>query len=136
MPANQSKSNSEFRTNELILRSFKSGMISFIIFILISALITFMSMKNGFIKENFSIIGYTVLGVCSLICGYLSAGKIKVRGIISGSFSALFLIIAVYITFLVANNAEFSNKTLLVIPVALIFSIIGAILRKNKRHKK
>lgn len=136
MPANQSKSNSEFRTNELILRSFKSGMISFIIFILISALITFVSMKNSFIKENFSFIGYAVLGICSLICGYLSAGKLKIRGIVSGSFSALFLIIAVYITFLIANNAEFTNTALLVIPVALVLSIIGAILRKNKRHKK
>ncbi len=136
MPANQSKKNSDFRTEELIIRSVKCGIISFVIFILTSALITFISMRNSFVKEYFGIIGYAVLGISSFICGYLSSGRLKVRGIVSGAFSALFLIITVYITFLIANNAEFTNKALSVIPVTLIFSITGAILRKNKRHKK
>lgn len=120
----------------IFLHCFKAGVISYLLFLMLSAVFSYLSLKNMMLKNNMFIVCLTLLCLCALLCGYISAIRQKAKGVICGSFSSIILMILIYITLAVSSSMTFTNKCVLIIPICLIFGIIGAIINKNKRHKK
>ncbi len=108
-----------------------ASIISTAIFLGLSCLFAFINIKVNSLSDKLSVLAYASLIVSSLICGIISA-KIKyVKGIISGCFGAILLLIELYIILAIFTGFNFSLNALLIIPIVLISSVIGAVIKKN-----
>ncbi len=112
---------------QLLLSSF----FGVILFLVLSCLFSVIIMKNSAFSDKTLIFSLSALIVSSLLCGFLSAKKNKIKGVISGSISGFVMCAVIYLITAAASGFSFSYKAIIILPAVIISSIIGAILKKN-----
>ena len=108
-----------------------SSFFGVILFLILSCLFSIIIMKNSAFSDKTFILSLITLIVSSLLCGFLSAKRNKLKGVISGSISGLVMCAVIYLITAVASGFSFSYKAIIILPAVIISSVIGAILKKN-----
>lgn len=116
---------------KLIKQLLLSSFFGVILFLILSCLFSIIIMKNSAFSDKTFIFSLITLIVSSLLCGFLSAKRNKVKGVISGSISGFVMCAVIYLITAVASGFSFSYKAIIILPAVIISSIIGAILKKN-----
>ncbi len=116
---------------KLIKQLLLSSFFGVILFLILSCLFSIIIMKNSAFSDKTFIFSLITLIVSSLLCGFLSAKRNKVKGVISGSISGFVMCAVIYLITAVASRFSFSYKAIIILPAVIISSIIGAILKKN-----
>lgn len=116
---------------KLIKQLLLSSFFGVILFLILSCLFSIIIMKNSAFSDKTFIFSLITLIVSSLLCGFLSAKRNKLKGVISGSISGLVMCAVIYLITAVASGFSFSYKAIIILPAVVISSIIGAILKKN-----
>lgn len=89
------------------------------------------------ISDSFStLIAGICLGVGALICGYISAKKIRSSGLLNGLFSGLIMMIIVATISLFVSNNLFTVVGISHILICLISASVGGIIGVNFSKKK
>lgn len=127
----ENKKNASLLNKSSVKVYLTASIIATVIFWVLSCLFAFINMKINSLNDKLTVLAYASLIFSSLICGIISA-KIKyVKGIISGCFGAIFLLIELYIILAIFTGFNFSLNAILIIPIVIIFSAIGAVIKKN-----
>lgn len=116
---------------KLIKQLLLSSFFGVILFLVLSCLFSVIIMKNSAFSDKTLIFSLSALIVSSLLCGFLSAKKNKIKGVISGSISGFVMCAVIYLITAAASGFSFSYKAIIILPAVIISSIIGAILKKN-----
>lgn len=116
---------------KLIKQLLLSSFFGVILFLILSCLFSIIIMKNSAFSDKTFIFSLITLIVSSLLCGFLSAKRNKLKGVISGSISGFVMCAVIYLITAVASGFSFSYKAIIILPAVVISSIIGAILKKN-----
>lgn len=116
---------------KLIKQLLLSSFFGVILFLVLSCLFSIIIMKNSAFSDKTFIFSLITLIVSSLLCGFLSAKRNKLKGVISGSISGLVMCAVIYLITAVASGFSFSYKAIIILPAVIISSIVGAILKKN-----
>ena len=112
---------------QLLLSSF----FGVILFLVLSCLLSIIIMKNSAFSDKTFVFSLAALVVSSLLCGFLSAKRNKLKGVISGSISGFLMCAVIYLITAAASGFSFSYKAIIILPAVIISSVIGAILKKN-----
>lgn len=112
---------------QLLLSSFFGA----ILFLILSCLFSIVIMKNSAFSDKTFVFSLAALVVSSLLCGFLSAKRNKLKGVISGSISGFLMCAVIYLITAAASGFSFSYKAIIILPAVIISSVIGAILKKN-----
>ena len=112
---------------QLLLSSF----FGVILFLVLSCLFSIVRMKNSAFSDKMFVFSLSALVVSSLLCGFLSAKRNKLKGVISGSISGFLMCAGIYLITAAASGFSFSYKAIIILPAVIISSVIGAILKKN-----
>lgn len=116
---------------KLIKQLLLSSFFGVILFLVLSCLFSLIIMKNSAFSDKTLIFSLSVLIVSSLFCGFLSAKRNKLKGVISGSISGFVMCAVIYLITAVVSGFSFSYKAIIILPAVIISSVIGAILKKN-----
>lgn len=116
---------------KLIKQLLLSSFFGVILFLALSCLFSVIIMKNSDFSDKTLVFSLVTLIVSSLFCGFLSAKKNKIKGVISGSISGFVMCTLIYLITAAASGFSFSYKAIIILPAVIISSIIGAILKKN-----
>ena len=116
---------------KLIKQLLLSSLFGAILFLVLSCLFSIIIMKNSAFSDKTFIFSLITLIVSSLICGFLSAKRNKLKGVISGSISGLVMCAVIYLITAIGSGFSFSYKAIIILPAVIISSVIGAILKKN-----
>ncbi len=116
---------------KLIKQLLLSSFFGVILFLVLSCLFSLIIMKNSAFSDKTLIFSLSVLIVSSLFCGFLSAKRNKLKGVISGSISGFVMCAVIYLITAVVSGFSFSYKAIIILPAVIISSIVGAILKKN-----
>lgn len=116
---------------KLIKQLLLSSFFGVILFLILSCLFSIIIMKNSAFSDKTFIFSLITLIVSSLICGFLSAKRNKLKGVISGSISGLVMCAIIYLITAAVSGFSFSYKAIIILPAVIISSIVGAILKKN-----
>ena len=116
---------------KLIKRLLLSALFGLSLFIVLCCLLSLAVMKIPSLSGKSFYLALAALAVSALFCGFLSAKSRKIKGIISGSVSGFVMCAAVYLIAAAASGFSFSYKAIVILPVVMILSIAGAILKKN-----
>lgn len=116
---------------KLIKQLLLSSLFGAILFLVLSCLFSIIIMKNSAFSDKTFIFSLITLIVSSLICGFLSAKRNKLKGVISGSISGLVMCAIIYLITAAVSGFSFSYKAIIILPAVIISSIVGAILKKN-----
>lgn len=116
---------------KLIKQLLLSSLFGAILFLVLSCLFSIIIMKNSAFSDKTFIFSLITLIVSSLICGFLSAKRNKLKGVISGSISGLVMCAVIYLITAIVSGFSFSYKAIIILPAVIISSIVGAILKKN-----
>lgn len=116
---------------KLIKQLLLSSFFGVILFLILSCLFSIIIMKNSAFSDKTFIFSLITLIVSSLLCGFLSAKRNKLKGVISGSISGFVMCAVIYLITAVASEFSFSYKAIIILPAVIISSIVGAILKKN-----
>lgn len=116
---------------KLIKQLLLSSFFGVILFLILSCLFSIIIMKNSAFSDKTFIFSLITLIVSSLLCGFLSAKRNKLKGVISGSISGLVMCAVIYLITAIVSGFSFSYKAIIILPAVIISSIIGAILKKN-----
>ena len=116
---------------KLIKQLLLSSLFGAILFLVLSCLFSIIIMKNSAFSDKTFIFSLITLIVSSLICGFLSAKRNKLKGVISGSISGLVMCAVIYLITAIGSGFSFSYKAIIILPAVIISSIVGAILKKN-----
>lgn len=116
---------------KLIKQLLLSSFFGVILFLILSCLFSIIIMKNSAFSDKMFILSLITLIVSSLLCGFLSAKRNKLKGVISGSISGLVMCAVIYLITAIVSGFSFSYKAIIILPAVIISSIIGAILKKN-----
>lgn len=116
---------------KLIKQLLLSSFFGVILFLILSCLFSIIIMKNSAFSDKTFIFSLITLIVSSLLCGFLSAKRNKLKGVISGSISGLVMCTVIYLITAIVSGFSFSYKAIIILPAVIISSIIGAILKKN-----
>ena len=116
---------------KLIKQLLLSSFFGVILFLILSCLFSIIIMKNSAFSDKTFILSLITLIVSSLLCGFLSAKRNKLKGVISGSISGLVMCAVIYLITAIVSGFSFSYKAIIILPAVIISSIIGAILKKN-----
>ena len=116
---------------KLIKQLLLSSFFGVILFLVLSSLFSIIIMKNSAFSDKTFIFSLITLIVSSLFCGFLSAKRNKLKGVISGSISGFIMCAVIYLITAVASGFSFSYKAIIILPAVIISSIVGAILKKN-----
>lgn len=116
---------------KLIKQLLLSSFFGVILFLVLSCLFSIIIMKNSAFSDKTFIFSLITLIVSSLFCGFLSAKRNKLKGVISGSISGFVMCAVIYLITAVASGFSFSYKAIIILPAVIISSIVGAILKKN-----
>lgn len=116
---------------KLIKQLLLSSFFGVILFLILSCLFSIIIMKNSAFSDKMFILSLITLVVSSLLCGFLSAKRNKLKGVISGSISGFVMCAVIYLITAIVSGFSFSYKAIIILPAVIISSIIGAILKKN-----
>lgn len=116
---------------KLIKQLLLSSFFGVILFLILSCLFSIIIMKNSAFSDKTFIFSLITLIVSSLFCGFLSAKRNKLKGVISGSISGFIMCAVIYLITAIVSGFSFSYKAIIILPAVIISSIIGAILKKN-----
>lgn len=117
---------------KLIKQLLLSSFFGVILFLILSCLfLIIIIMKNSAFSDKTFIFSLITLVVSSLFCGFLSAKRNKLKGVICGSISGFVMCAVIYLITAVASGFSFSYKAIIILPAVIISSVIGAILKKN-----
>jgi len=116
---------------KLIKQLLLSSFFGVILFLILSCLFSIIIMKNSAFSDKTFIFSLITLIVSSLFCGFLSAKRNKLKGVISGSISGFVMCAVIYLITAIVSGFSFSYKAIIILPAVIISSIIGAILKKN-----
>lgn len=116
---------------KLIKQLLLSSLFGVILFLVLSCLFSVIIMKNSAFSDKTLIFSLSALIVSSLFCGFLSAKRNKLKGVISGSISGFVMCAVIYLITAAASGFSFSYKAIIILPAVIISSIVGAILKKN-----
>ena len=116
---------------KLIKQLLLSSFFGVILFLVLSCLFSIVIMKNSAFSDKMFIFSLITLIVSSLFCGFLSAKRNKLKGVISGSISGLIMCGVIYLITAAVSGFSFSYKAIIILPAVIISSVIGAILKKN-----
>lgn len=116
---------------KLIKQLLLSSFFGVILFLILSCLFSIIIMKNSAFSDKTFIFSLITLVVSSLLCGFLSAKRNKLKGVISGSISGLVMCAIIYLITAAVSGFSFSYKAIIILPAVIISSIVGAILKKN-----
>lgn len=116
---------------KLIKQLLLSSFFGVILFLTLSCLSSIIIMKNSAFSDKTFIFSLITLIVSSLLCGFLSAKRNKLKGVISGSISGFVMCAVIYLITAIVSGFSFSYKAIIILPAVIISSIIGAILKKN-----
>ncbi len=116
---------------KLIKQLLLSSFFGVILFLILSCLFSIIIMKNSAFSDKTFIFSLITLIVSSLLCGFLSAKRNKLKGVISGSISGLVMCAVIYLITAIVSGFSFSYKAIIILPAVVISSVIGAILKKN-----
>lgn len=116
---------------KLIKQLLLSSFFGVILFLILSCLFSIIIMKNSAFSDKTFIFSLITLVVSSLLCGFLSAKRNKLKGVISGSISGLVMCAVIYLITAIVSGFSFSYKAIIILPAVIISSIVGAILKKN-----
>lgn len=116
---------------KLIKQLLLSSFFGVILFLILSCLFLIIIMKNSAFSDKTFIFSLITLVVSSLFCGFLSAKRNKLKGVICGSISGFVMCAVIYLITAVASGFSFSYKAIIILPAVIISSVIGAILKKN-----
>ena len=116
---------------KLIKQLLLSSLFGAILFLVLSCLFSIIIMKNSAFSDKTFIFSLITLIVSSLICGFLSAKRNKLKGVISGSISGFVMCAVIYLITAAVSGFSFSYKAIIILPAVIISSIVGAILKKN-----
>lgn len=116
---------------KLIKQLLLSSFFGVILFLILSCLFSIIIMKNSAFSDKTFIFSLITLIVSSLLCGFLSAKRNKLKGVISGSISGLVMCAIIYLITAIVSGFSFSYKAIIILPAVIISSVIGAILKKN-----
>lgn len=116
---------------KLIKQLLLSSFFGVILFLILSCLFSIIIMKNSAFSDKTFILSLITLVVSSLLCGFLSAKRNKLKGVISGSISGFVMCAIIYLITAAVSGFSFSYKAIIILPAVIISSIIGAILKKN-----
>lgn len=116
---------------KLIKQLLLSSFFGVILFLILSCLFSIIIMKNSAFSDKTFIFSLITLIVSSLLCGFLSAKRNKLKGVISGSISGFVMCAVIYLITAIVSGFSFSYKAIIILPAVIISSIIGAILKKN-----
>lgn len=116
---------------KLIKQLLLSSFFGVILFLILSCLFSIIIMKNSAFSDKTFILSLITLIVSSLLCGFLSAKRNKLKGVISGSISGFVMCAIIYLITAAVSGFSFSYKAIIILPAVIISSIIGAILKKN-----
>lgn len=116
---------------KLIKQLLLSSFFGVILFLTLSCLFSIIIMKSSAFSDKTFIFSLVTLIVSSLLCGFLSAKRNKLKGVISGSISGLVMCAVIYLITAVVSGFSFSYKAIIILPAVIISSIVGAILKKN-----
>ena len=116
---------------KLIKQLLLSSFFGVILFLTLSCLFSIIIMKNSAFSDKTFIFSLITLIVSSLFCGFLSAKRNKLKGVISGSISGFVMCAVIYLITAIVSGFSFSYKAIIILPAVIISSIIGAILKKN-----
>lgn len=116
---------------KLIKQLLLSSFFGVILFLILSCLFSIIIMKNSAFSDKTFIFSLITLIVSSLFCGFLSAKRNKLKGVICGSISGFVMCAVIYLITAVASGFSFSYKAIIILPAVIISSVIGAILKKN-----
>ena len=114
------------------LPCFFAGVISTLTGILVLALAYYKLSLNS---ENSYYITYIFISLGAFFTGYLTYKKFKNRGIISGSLGAVPLVIFNLIFILIFNLKSVNAFILLIVPITVLFSVIGGIVSSNSKKR-
>ena len=115
---------------KLIKQLLLSSFFGVILFLVLSCLFSII-MKNSAFSDKTFVFSLAALIVSSLFCGFLSAKRNKLKGIISGSISGFIMCAVIYLITAIVSGFFFSYKAIIILPAVIISSVIGAILKKN-----
>ncbi len=116
---------------KLIKQLLLSSFFGVILFLTLSCLFSIIIMKSSAFSDKTFIFSLVTLIVSSLLCGFLSAKRNKLKGVISGSISGFVMCAVIYLITAIVSGFSFSYKAIIILPAVIISSIIGAILKKN-----
>ena len=116
---------------KLIKQLLLSSFFGVILFLILSCLFSIIIMKNSAFSDKTFIFSLITLVVSSLLCGFLSAKRNKLKGVISGSISGFVMCAVIYLITAIVSGFSFSYKAIIILPAVIISSIVGAILKKN-----
>lgn len=116
---------------KLIKQLLLSSFFGVILFLVLSCLFSIIIMKNSAFSDKTFIFSLITLVVSSLFCGFLSAKRNKLKGVISGSISGFVMCAVIYLITAIVSGFSFSYKAIIILPAVIISNIIGAILKKN-----
>lgn len=116
---------------KLIKQLLLSSLFGVILFLVLSCLLSFVIMKNSAFSDKTFVFSLVALVVSSLLSGFLSAKRNKLKGVISGSISGFVMCSVIYLITAFASGFSFSYKAIIILPAVIISSVVGAILKKN-----
>ena len=105
-----------------------ASILTFVIFALFSVVLSYTPLPESAIPY----IVFVTQGICSLIAGFIPAKKAGVKGLITGSLSALlYMLILWLISSLLSDGFYVNSHVLTMFLVSLIFGALGGITGVN-----
>lgn len=113
-----------------------SGIVGFIMNILLTLIISFALTKSSVLSNSATIYFIASVAISSLITGFIASKRCTFKGVISGAVSSIPLIFLVTITMLVYSGGRLITETVILYIGIIIFSAIGGIISANTKRRK
>ena len=132
---NNSNKNKEITFNYIAFNCFINALISFVVFVLLSFILSLITKENMQIKQNSKTLILIILSCTSALNGLLCVLRLKQRAIVTSSISSLFMAVLVFILFCIVGNFSFTYNSLISIAIVFCVCIVSAIVFKNILNK-
>lgn len=117
----------------LIISGAKAAIIGFVVMLILYFTAAFICLKSEDFNLKSSIVSYIIFALASFLCGSITAFCKCDKKIFACFVSIFVLLILTFATLTVISGFSLQIKSLLIIPISILFSSIGCILFKNRK---
>lgn len=132
---NNNKNNSVNISKSIVISGIKAALISFVIMLVMFLFSSAFCIKSDNVKLNLSIVSYSLFALASFLGGSITAfGKCDKK--IFAAFTSVFtMLVLTFVLLAFVSHFSLEIKSLILIPVCLVCSVLGCMLFKNRKKR-
>lgn len=129
------KSKSDNNSKCLIMNGTKAALIGFVVMLILYLLTSVICIKSDSFNLKAEVVSYIVFAFSAFISGSVTAFCKCDKKIFACLVSVFVLLVLSFILLTVISDFSLQIKSLLLIPISVVFAIMGCFLFKNKKRR-